>query len=96
MIAIHVKQIGGGRYQARLDDGSELVKSSRQPFLDGARELLRRGIDPVTPIVMRRPGSATDALRSTIGAAAKLTVDEGTQRFRSWQPFAWGGPPRTP
>jgi hypothetical protein len=29
--------------------GEELIVSGRQPFLDDARELLKRGYDPATP-----------------------------------------------
>jgi hypothetical protein len=37
---------------------------------------------------MRHQGSATIALRSTVGAAAKLTVDEAGPKFAVWKPFA--------
>ena len=41
-----------GKYHAQL------CEPTRQPLLDGARELLGRGVDPQTPLVMRRAGSA--------------------------------------
>ena len=66
------------------------MKSSRQPFLDAARALLLDGCDSVTILTMRHAGSDIDALRSTVGAAAKLTVEEGDRTapsFRSWKAF---------
>jgi hypothetical protein len=79
-----------GRYQVHLG-GRLLLSSSRQPLLDGARELIRLGADPDALIVMRRAGSSTDCLRGRIGTAAGLTVDEsGSPRFKRWKPFPSG------
>ena len=40
-----------GRFSARLaSTGEEIVSSSRQPLVDGARELLARGFDPAMPL----------------------------------------------
>jgi hypothetical protein len=64
----------GGRFRATLEDSTPLVKSSRTPLLDSARILLRQGIDPHTPLTMRHARATHDALTSTVGAAAKLTV----------------------
>ena len=67
-----------------------LVCGSRQPFLDSCRELLRLGFDPAATAVMQRIGSATESLRSRIGAAAKLTVkgpDRGRPTFAAWEPY---------
>jgi hypothetical protein len=69
--------------------GEDLVVDSHQPFLDGARELLQRGYDPETILVMRHAGSKTDSLRGKIGEAAKWTVtepDRGKIQFRKWAP----------
>jgi hypothetical protein len=75
-----------GRFEARLADGKLLCASTRQPLLDGARELLKHGIDPKAQIVMRHYNSTVDALRSTIGVAAKLTVkEEPNVRFGKWE-----------
>jgi hypothetical protein len=73
-------------------DGREIVTRSTQPLLDGARALLAEGIDPRTRIVMRHTGSDTDALRSTVGAAAGLTVEEGESvpRVKRWKPSPFG------
>jgi len=57
-----------------------LVASSREPLLDGARRLIELGHDPAAGVVMRHAGGEIDALRSTIGAAAQLTVREDRKR----------------
>jgi hypothetical protein len=78
----------GDRYGAWLGTGERLVVASRQPFLDSARVLLAWGRSPDTIIEMRRQGSAVPSLRSTVGAAAKLTVDETSRTtFARWKPF---------
>jgi hypothetical protein len=72
-------------------DGRTIVTASVTPLLDAARVLAAEGHDPATILVLRHAGSATDALRSTIGAAAKLTVVEegdGAPRFRPWKAFS--------
>jgi hypothetical protein len=60
-IIIRITERGADRYEARLDDGCVLVKSTGQPFLGGARALLTRGVDPGDAIVRRRVGSDVDA-----------------------------------
>ena len=69
-------------------DGRVLVKRSTQPMLDAARVLLAEGSDPATRLVMRHAGSSTDALTGTVGAAAKLTIEEGDRLpyLRRWRP----------
>jgi hypothetical protein len=77
-----------GRFDARLPSGQMLVVGSRQPFLDGARVLLKSGWNPQQVIVMRHVGSSFDSLKSTVGAAAKLTVDETNRpTFARWKAF---------
>jgi hypothetical protein len=75
-----------GRFEARLD--GELLCAARTPLLSAARVLLDRGASPTDTITMRHAGSHTVAMRSTVGVAAKLTVDEtsgnGTPRFRPY------------
>jgi hypothetical protein len=68
--------------------GREVVTRSTQPLLDGARALLAEGIDPRTRIAMCHAGSDTDAVRSTVGIAAGLTIEEGERPpiFRPWKP----------
>jgi hypothetical protein len=65
-----------------------LLCRSRQPFLDGARELLAAGYPATAIIAMKHAGSHVEALRSTVGAAARLTVEtdeQGTPIFRQWR-----------
>jgi hypothetical protein len=68
-------------------DGRLIVSRSTAPFCDGARMLLAEGADPAEPYVMRHAGSETDALKSTVGAAAKMTVWEGDKApyFGPWK-----------
>jgi hypothetical protein len=70
-------------------DGQQIVSRTTQPILDAARILLREGTDPATQLVMRHEHQSYDALRSTIGAAAKLTVTtvRGKTVFTKWQPW---------
>jgi hypothetical protein len=79
VLVLIVTPVGQGQFAARLGDRI-VVERTRQPLLDGARVLLGEGYDPDTPIVLRHAGRNDDALRSTIGAAAGLTVKEGPSR----------------
>jgi hypothetical protein len=76
-------------------DGRSVVERSTTPFCDAARVLLAEGVRPEAKIVMRHAGSAADALRSTVGAAAGLTVTDATAdgkpRFAKWQPNRFRG-----
>lgn len=81
-----------GQYIARLEDGGEVVRNTRTPLYDSARELLRRGYPGDTLLTMRHAGSAIDAWTPTaIGELAQWTIKEPgrgrIQRVR-WQP--WG------
>jgi hypothetical protein len=75
---------GGKAYSTRGQlfdgsiDGRRIVKRSTTPFCAAARVLLAEGADPATKVVMRHEGLSHDALRSTVGAAAKLTVADGS------------------
>jgi hypothetical protein len=55
-------------------NGRRIVKRSTTPFCDAARSCSPGGVRPETALVMRHEGSRDDALRSTVGAAAGLTV----------------------
>src|SRR5260370_1144696 len=71
-------------------DGRSVVKRSTTPFCDAARVLLAEGADPAARFVMRHEGSPHDALRSTVGAAAGLTVVDnkgGKPIFTKWSPY---------
>ena len=75
----------GQLFDGRVDSRS-IVKRSTTPFCTAARALLAEGTDPATKLVMRREGSSHDALRSTVGAAAKRTVADSTGKpvFAPW------------
>jgi hypothetical protein len=67
-----------GHFQAKLQHTDEvLVRKSRQPLLDAARVLVKKGYDPNTLLVMRHLGSEAIALQALLEKAAKLTVEEG-------------------
>ena len=76
------------RFDAFLD--GELVVTSRQPRLDGARELLRRGYSPDALMTTRAEGRDYDSfIPAPIGEVAKWTVyeeDKKGLRRRLWQP----------
>jgi hypothetical protein len=75
MIEITITPQGCGRFKVRL--GRRLVlESSAEPLLDSARVLADMGVPPDTRIAMRHPGANNVALSSTIGQAARLTVDD--------------------
>lgn len=76
-----------GRYAALV--GHEELCRSRQPFLDAARVLLAAGHPPETVLTTRHQGSDIVAQRSTIGEAARWTVNErdrGGLRRELWKP----------
>ena len=81
-----------GRFAARLESSGEpIVASTRQPLVDGARELLARGFDPATPLTMRHEGKAYDSFKPLpIGHWAKWTYKEGEKdalRRTAWMPL---------
>lgn len=77
-----------GRSSASLPDGTVLVGSSRQPYLDAARVLIATGYDPDNWLEGWRPESTGFALRARLGMAAGLTVDETRTIFAPWKPFS--------
>lgn len=82
-----------GLYAASLD-GRDVVRASRQPFYDAARALLAEGAPAGAALAARHAGSATVAMRSTVGEAAALTVEEGDGRrlrLRPWRPHPKAG-----
>jgi hypothetical protein len=83
-LVITIREIAPGRHEAR--HRQVLLCRSAQPLLDGARALLAAGCDPSAALVMRREGSDLDALRTRVGVAAGLTVDETNIRFARWKP----------
>jgi hypothetical protein len=86
---IVVTEVGPARFAARLN--GELLCTSRTPLLSAARELQRRGVRDSAEIGMRNEGQDFVAMTTTVGAAARLAVEEGDMRFRSYKPFAGHG-----
>ena len=91
----------GQLFDGRVD-GRSVVKRSTTPFCAAARVLLAEGVDPAARFIMRHEGSPYDALWSTVGVAAKLTVADGTGKpvlvpwvdlRQTWSPASRGGPP---
>jgi hypothetical protein len=79
-----------GRYTANCD-GLHII--ARQPFLEMARKLVALDVHPDTELEMWRKGEASWSIRSTVGKAARLTVEEGNKegpRWRSYKPFSRG------
>ena len=75
ILELVVAPAGAGKFAGRLD-GRDLCVSTK-PLLDAARVLLAEGVDPEMVMQMHHLRSATLSLRSTVGAAAGLTVLEG-------------------
>jgi hypothetical protein len=92
-IRLVVAPEAAGRFTARLEStGEVIVAGTRQPLVDGARELLARGFDPATPLTMRHEGKAYDSFQPlAIGKWAKWTYKErekGGLAVERWMPFA--------
>jgi hypothetical protein len=89
LVMLVIKPSGrAGRFLAYVAD--DLIVTSRQPFLDGARALLARGYDPATPYNMRHADSdALSFVATTIGHAAGLSVVDAATgtRFGKFAPF---------
>ena len=79
-ISITVKSADTAGMFTTMLEGEVLVESSAEPLLAAARTLIEQGVDPSITIAMQHPGSTTIALSSTIGMAARLTVEDGRQR----------------
>jgi hypothetical protein len=88
-----------GRFSAYLQrTGAPVVTGSKQPLVDGARELLARGFDPGMLLTMRHEGSAHDSFQPLpIGRWAAWTYEErdnGGLTCARWMPFASPGYPK--
>jgi hypothetical protein len=87
-----------GKFTARLEStGEVIVTGTRQPLVDGARNLLARGFDPKTLLTMRHEGKAYDSFQPLpIGQWAKWTYEErdrGGLRCVIWRPQPSRVPP---
>jgi hypothetical protein len=81
-----------GRFDAYLD--GQLICTSKQPLLDGARELLRRGHDPAALLTTRHDGKGYDNfVPALIGELAKWAVEENDAgvKFRRHRPWPGNG-----
>ena len=80
------------KFEAWLD--GELICVSRQPRLDGARELLKRGHSPSTMMTTRELGRDYDSWRpAPLGELAKWTIVDSSRDGllrRTWEPFVKG------
>jgi hypothetical protein len=90
----HVEERGSDRFHLdRFDaylDG-ELILTSRQPWCDGARELLRRGYPDDTLLTIRHAGKDHDSfVPRSIGYLAHWSISDSARgklkRIR-WQPM---------
>ena len=79
-IHITISPVRRGRFHARVQDRH--LCTSRTPFFAAARVLMEEGADPETPITMSHEGSCIVSLRSTIGQAARLTVEESEKSYQ--------------
>jgi hypothetical protein len=87
-IHVTISPAGGQRFHARVQDRH--LCTSRTPFFAAARVLMNEGAEPETPITMSHEGSCIVSLRSTVGQAARLSVEESERsgpRFVPYRPF---------
>ncbi len=86
IIRITIRSVGRGRFAAHLDD--RLLCVSETPLLSAARVLQAEGVPATTRLEMIHEGSATVAMRMTVGVAAGLRVSEtgSMPRFVPWRP----------
>lgn len=80
------------RFKMVLSDGTMLPRSSRQPRLDGARQMLKDGWSPETLITTRHQANDYPNWKpAPIGELAEWTIGEsdkcGLSR-RRWKPFS--------
>jgi hypothetical protein len=71
-VVIAIEAVGPGRFNARLEDGTVLAKSSARPFADACLRLLAEGADPGQTAALRL-GAYTLRL-APIGAAAVASL----------------------
>lgn len=86
-----IRPLGRSRYAALLND--RVVAEGRTPLLSAARVLLAEGTAPETPLTMTHAGSSTVSIRTTVGAAAALMIEETDTRgptFRKYREMPQG------
>jgi hypothetical protein len=82
---IIIRPLGRGRFAASL--GQRLLCTSKTPLLTAARILQAEGVPNDTPISMTHEGSSIVSMRSTIGKAAGLIVEETDKRGPRFKPY---------
>ena len=90
---ITIRPLGRGRFAASV--GQRLLCQSKTPFFTAARILQAEGLPDNAPMSMTHEGSATVAMRSTIGEAARwIVVETDTQgpKLKRYRPM----PPELP
>jgi hypothetical protein len=80
-----------GSFTGRLQRTAEIVvRGTRQPLVDAARELLRRGHDPAALLTMRHVSQTHDSVAPLqVSHWAKVTFTEGETtplRRQAWKP----------
>src|SRR5262245_27773812 len=88
---IWVKPVGKGMFFGCIEGVPWGVGPSSAPLLDAARIALQLGHDPAEVIELWHEGASEWALRSTVGEAAKLRVNEDRTRFTKYAPFPAAG-----
>jgi hypothetical protein len=86
---ITIRPLGRGRFVASL--GQRVLCKSKTPLLTAARILQAEGVPNDTPISMTHEGSSIVAMRSTVGQAAGLIVEETDKkgpRFKTYPPMS--------
>jgi hypothetical protein len=83
---IALKPAAKGQVTATSSDGHRFLTTT--PLLDGSRYWLKNGANPDTSVVtVWSSGSSHWSLRSTVGAAAKLTVEPNTLGKPVFRPY---------
>jgi hypothetical protein len=86
MNTIAIAPAGKGQVTATSSDGHRFLTTT--PLLDGSRYWLKNGANPETSVVtVWSSGSSHWSLRSTVGAAAKLTVEPNTLGKPVFRPY---------
>jgi hypothetical protein len=90
MMDVTVKPVGHLTWSAYVDNN--LLCTSRTPLLSAARKLLQLGVPPQTELRMLHDGNSVVAMTTTVGQAAKLTVEERSggngPRFAAYEPMS--------
>lgn len=84
---ITISPTGRGEHHVRLND--RLITTSYTPLFSAARILLDEGVPKDEHLTMTHEGSETICMRTTVGAAARLTVQDNSRGF-GFRPYRPG------